>query len=869
MKTIRTYFDGVLPIVGLKIFKFITYRSVFSKGNTKTLNALSIPFNEHAQLRSGDRKAFLLVLLQLNLLALFCWYYGIQEGQGFPVLMMITVPFFVVNAFLPLRFRSLSLVGVFAVTCVWSLGWVTGGFILGVSGCIFMVAMLRIKLVYRLLMIAVITTGLIVLRNGWFFAPRAIIAVPTIASLFMFRLVSYFYHEKRGFTNVPFSLKLNYFFMLPNLVFLLFPIIDYRNIAETHYSRPAIEIYKKGLIRIGTGVMFLMIHRVLYYYCSIAPQDVRSLSDLLAFTVVSYILIIQVVGIFMICIGWVTLFGFYLPPLFENFFFATGFSDLWRRINHYWRDFVIKIFYFPLFFRIRKMGQIPAMVIAGMIAFFCSWMMHSQQLFWISGHFPLSVNDGLYWMTMGIFITADGIYQFRKSRKLKARSAIVSILISGVRVTGIFLFSSLLWTLWNADNLSSWMFIMKQGAVTDAGEILKVAGILIAAVLLAGANVHFLKPSPIKNYWYEKSLVPAAFMSAFVLLVAFKYYAGQLPSDSRYSLIADNIGMTRVNEADREMVDLGYYDQLIDIGGIGRTGTQFRLFGDVQWGEGNGATHATGDLLLRVFNPNARVKYHGIQCDINSFGIRDQEYTLVKPEGVRRWAFLGGSYILGPSLEKNETFESVLELYLNDSLKRAGESGLEILNYSMGGYMLTQQVELCNTKVFEHSPDAVFYFCHPGEENYTIKNIARLTSYGITFQKYPFLDSIVFAAGLQQSQSRIEMIRRLEPFREQIVRWGYKSIANSCRSHNAIPVWVFLPTTTDGDTKDAYAKLSGIALENGFTILNLSGVYSGHKPSQVQIGEPDTHPNAFANRLVSARMLAELRQNTVLTQSVE
>lgn len=820
-------------------------------------------------MRSTDRGAFVLVLLQLSLLTLFSWYYGIQEGQGFPVLMIITVPLFLTHALLPLRYRSLLLVALFIVTCIFSLGWVTGGFILVVSATLFTIAMFRIKLVYRLILIAGVVAGLVVLRNSWFFAPRAIIAVPYIATLFMFRLISYFYHERHGFTNVPFSLRLNYFFLLPNLVFLLFPIIDYRYFCEAHYSRPAVEIYKKGLIRIGTGIAFLFIHRVLYYYCSVAPQNVRDLSDLVEFTFLSYILIIQVVGIFMICIGWVTLFGFYLPPLFENFFFATGFSDLWRRINHYWRDFVIKIFYFPLFFRIRKMGQIPAMILAGLIAFFCSWMMHSQQLYWISGNFPLSLNDGLYWMTMGVFITADGIYQFRKSRLIKSRSAIASILISGIRVTGIFLFASLLWTLWNADSLSSWAFIMKQGATTDLSEVLSVGAFLFGLVLLTGANVHFLKPSPIKNYWYERALVPTAFAGVFVLLIAFKYFASSLPSDSRYAIIADNIGITRVNEADREMVDLGYYDQLIDIGGIGRTGTQFRLFGDLQWGEGNGATHATGDLLLRVFNPDAHVKYHGIQCDINSFGIRDQEYSLVKPEGVHRWAFLGGSYILGPGLEKPETFEALIEEYLNDSLKKNGQRGAEILNYSMGGYMLTQQVELCNTKVFDHSPDAVFYFCHPQEEDYTIRNIARLTSYGIKFTKYPFLDSIVTTAGLHQSQSRIEMIRLLEPFREAIVRWGYASIASMCKAHNSVPVWVFLPATTDGDTKIQFSKLSGIAVENGFTVLNLSGVYSAYKPSEVQIGEPDTHPNSFANKLVSARLLLELRKTSLLLPEAE
>lgn len=829
--------------------------------------------SEHARLRSSDRMSFLLILLQLMLFTGFAWYYSIQEGQGFPLLLFITLPAFLLNAFLPQRMRPWLLVSIFLATCLATLGWVTGGFILFVSLALFTVAMLKLKLVWRLILIGGIIGGMIVLRNGLFFAPRAIIAVPYIASLFVFRLISYLYHEKRNFTNVPLSLKLSYFFMLPNLVFLLFPIIDYRAYAETYYQRPAIEIYRKGLIRISTGLVLLMIHRVMYYYCSVDPMDVRTLSDFLSYAFISYLLIIQIVGMFMICIGWVTLFGFDLPPIFGNFFFAKGFSDLWRRINHYWRDFIIKVFYFPLFFRMRKRGHYTTMVVAGLAAFFCSWMLHSQQLYWISGNFSFSATDGIYWMTMGVFITADGIYQYKNTGKIRTHGTVTAILLGGLRITGIFLFASVLWTIWNSDSLSAWTYIVGQALNTNGRELLSVAGILAGVIVVSGIILHYFKPPTIKTYWYEKKLVPVSFGILFVALIAFRFVSKDLPADSMYSQIEQNISKAKVTEADREMLDLGYYDQLADVGGIGRTGTQFRLFGDLTWGEGHGATHATGDVLMRVFNPNASATHHGVAFSINSLGLRDQEYPLAKPANTERWAFLGGSYILGPGLVKEQTFEAITEQKLNDSLRtsfdyaqydKTGVRKLEILNYSMGGYMLTQQVALCKEKVFEASPDKVFYFCHPDEALYTIRNLSRLTSYGISVKQFPVLDSIVQAAGLQQAQSRLEMFRRLEPFKERIVKWGYAEILKSCRAHNAEPVWVFLPTTTDGNTDERFAYLSPIARASGFTVLDLSGVYAGYKADEIQIGEPDTHPNAFANRLIAGKLIGEIRKNNLV-----
>ncbi|MDQ3110047.1 MAG: hypothetical protein M3R17_09145 [Bacteroidota bacterium] len=817
----------------------------------------------------NDRKGFLLLVLQLALLGVFTTVYKILDKQGLPLLLYITLPAFILNAFLPVKWRPVLLTLLFWGICLWSLSWVTGGFIIFVSLALFVCAELPIKLTYRVILIAGITAGMIVLRNQWFFAPRAIIAVPYIASLFMFRMVSYLYYKKRNVEVIPLFRRLNYFFLLPNLVFLLFPIIDYRNYVETYYARPAVEIYRKGIFRITMGIVLLIIHRIVYYYWSIPPADVRDLTSVISYNFISYFLIIQIVGMFQVCVGWVTLFGYDLNAIFENFFFAKGFSDLWRKINHYWRDFILKTFYFPIFFRLRKIGQYQVMVIAGLISFFFSWMMHSQQLYWISGHFSFTANDAIYWMTMGIFITADGIYQYHNSGKNNSvkRSAFASILIGGLRITGIFLFASLLWTLWNADSLSSWFFLMKQAGNGGMAEILSAAGMLAIMVLIAGIYLYFFKTaSPVKRERNENVLFPVFANVLFIALLAFQFIATKLPVDSKAAIIADEIHEAKINEADREIVDLGYYDQMVEVGGISRTGWQFRLLGDLEWGVASGATHPTGDVLLRVFNPNAKVLHHGYHLNINHMGLRDKEYTDAKPAGTIRWAFCGGSYVLGPGVEKEFTFEAMLEEALNDSLQKAGSGNLEILNFSNGGYLLPQTVELCRKKVFQYQPDYVFYFAHPGELEYTPKNISRLLAFGADLSGFPEFQKIIDEAGLKQSQSRIEMMRRMEPYQEELIRWGYKEVTDMCKAHNAQPVWVFFPTTTDGDTHAEYIKLSKIAEEYGFITIDLSGVYGGYKTSTLQNSEADSHPIKLGHKLIATKLEGEIRKKILVPQ---
>lgn len=809
-----------------------------------------------------------MLVLQLALLCVFTGIYKIQDKQGLPVLLYITFPAFLLHAFLPVKWRPVLLTLIFWGVCLWSLGWVTGGFILFVSLLLFVCAELPVKLIFRIILILGITAGMIVLRNQWFFAPRAIIAVPYIAALFMFRMVSYLYYKKRNIETIPLFRRLNYFFLLPNLVFLLFPIIDYRNYVETYYARPAVEIYRKGIFRITMGVVLLILHRVVYYYWAIPPANVRDLTSLIAYNFISYFLIIQIVGMFQICVGWVTLFGYDLNAIFENFFFAKGFSDLWRKINHYWRDFILKTFYFPIFFRLRKkMGQYQVMVVAGLTSFFFSWMMHSQQLYWISGDFSFTPNDAIYWMTMGVFITADGIYQYRNTGKNPSnkRSVFASILIGGLRITGIFLFASLLWTLWNADSISSWAFLMKQAGNGGTKAIFSALGMLVVMIFIAGAYLYFFKTtSPAKRKRNEEILFPAFANCAFIGLLLFQLIATKLPVDSKAAIIADEIHEAKVNDADREIVDLGYYDQMVETGGISRTGWQFRLLGDLEWGAASGATHRTGDVMLRVFNPNAKVLHHGYHLYINHMGLRDKEYTDAKPPGTMRWAFCGGSYVLGPGVEKEFTFEAMIEEELNDSLQKSGAGKLEILNFSNGGYLLPQTVELCRTKIFQYNPDYVFYFAHPGELEYTPKNISRLIAFGADLSGFPEFQKVIDEAGLKQSQSKIEMMRRMEPYQEKLMRWGYKEITDMCRAHNAQPVWVFFPTTTDGDTHAEFQKLSKIAEEYGFIVLDLSDVYAGHKTSSIQNSESDSHPNKVGHKLIAEKMKAEIRKKILV-----
>ena len=98
------------------------------------------------------------------------------------------------------------------------------------------------------------------------------------------------------------------------------------------------------------------------------------------------------------------LFGFHLPRTHHNYFLASSFTDIWRRINIPWKEFMAKVFFFPAFFALRGLGTGAALIAAAMGVFVATWVLHAYQVFWIAGSFPLSLPDAALWLTAGVLV---------------------------------------------------------------------------------------------------------------------------------------------------------------------------------------------------------------------------------------------------------------------------------------------------------------------------------------------------------------------------------------------------------------------------------------------------------------------------------
>jgi D-alanyl-lipoteichoic acid acyltransferase DltB (MBOAT superfamily) len=804
---------------------------------------------------------FIISFIQLSGLFLILNKLNIENESGINQVSFIILGFFILNSFIPKRFRPAILVSISFTIIYYAFGFFSGSLMIFTGLAIILCCHLPINIWYRASIIILITIGLIILRSNLFHAPRAAIIVPYIASLFMFRVIIYLYELKnnKDLTST-FWQKLSYFFLFPNLFFLLFPIIDFKLFVKSYNNRKDSDLWQKGIRWILRGVIHLIGYRIVYYNILISPDEITNLSSLLIYIISNYILILRLSGMFHLIIGLLCLFGFNLHPIFNNYFLATSFVDMWRRINIYWHEFIMKIFFYPLIFMLRKKSSTYVLPISMLLVFIITWALHNYQWYWIRGYFPIKSTDIAFWLIVGICVTINSVWDAKKTKKLKKNKTLLSYPIKMLKITSLFLFMSVLWSIWNSVSFNQWFYIISKSSQFTLTEIFLILSIIVGVIIIGSLFQVLIKANKIAlllSIPPEKTLL-LTFPTIFLLL-SFSTPEINQYTPSTVSTYINAISMPHLNKIDKTKLEIGYYEKLIDgddktIKGLWKTKLKrpktFTPIDDI--------AIRTTDLLTRKLKPNKEIRVNNYLLKTNSFGMRDKEYSLSKPENTYRMVLLGGSYEMGSGVEKNKTFEYLVEKKMNEN---STNEKYEILNFAIGGYHLIQQVELANTKVFNFEPDALIYVAHTDEKRRLLGFFANLIQ-NETDLKYPFLKKIKTLSKVNQTMSKVEIKDRLSPFIDSIIQWGYLQIANSSKKNNSKPIWLFLPATADEFSLEEFNKIKSFALNVGFEILDLRGVYGNIDREIITISEWDSHPNEKGHQIIADKLFEKIMLNS-------
>jgi hypothetical protein len=412
---------------------------------------------------------FLASMLQLGLLLAIFKRYQI-EGRAFLNLATLALAALPVHYLAPFRwkkplFLTVSIIGLFCV-----FGAEVAAIILGLATVLIGTCLLPVSWSARASAVAALAALFAWARSSSPVSGIPSTVWPILASIFMFRMMVYLYEIKHARAPEGWVDTVSYFFLLPNFCFMHFPVVDYRTLKRGYFADDVHSIQGRGLRMMFRGTVHLLCYRLVYHELVIPTAEVRTAGSLALYLITNYLLYMRVSGQFHMACGMLHLFGYQLPETHHRYLLATGFTDYWRRINIYWKDFMVRLFFNPVVFRLKRWPQPAALAVGTVAVFLATWTLHGYQSFWLRGTWGFSVPDALFWGVLGMLVMFNVQLDFRcgpdSSRREETatwQGAVLYATVRALKVAATFSTIALLWSLWSSPSLAAWIDLMRRG----------------------------------------------------------------------------------------------------------------------------------------------------------------------------------------------------------------------------------------------------------------------------------------------------------------------------------------------------------------------------------------------------------------------
>ncbi len=818
---------------------------------------------------AAELALFVAVIYQLNL-----------ESPAFLQLSILTFFGWSVHYFLPHRYRLLFFVvlSFLAIELIFSKAWDKwwqgdrwwygdigeGAWLVAIGLGLIGLCHLPVRFAWRVAALIAVGAVLAAARAGWISVPWSEAIWPVLASMFMFRIIVYLYevrHEKKPVTLLE---RLAYFFMLPNVCFPLFPVVDFQTFRRTYYDKPdRHEIYQTGIHWLFRGALHLILYRLVYQNFVIDAAEVQDRRDLVQFLLWPFLLYLRVSGTFHLITGLLHLFGFNLPETHKLYFLSSSFTDFWRRINIYWKDFIMKIFYYPLYFKLRRFGETTALIIATLLAFLITWLLHSYQWFWLRGTLIFTLNDFLFWMILAILVTANALYEMRRGRTRRLQGQALSwdqALTTALKTIGVFFTISVLWSFWSAGSIREWLSVFQAASVPSTrpgNAMLLLAATVLALAVPAAALARGTVDRP-----YEFARSAAAIIIPAILVLGASFSSIHAPFGTAISTAIASVKNSELNRRDFANFERGYYENLLDVGGF--SSELWKVYGTrpKDWIalEDSALVRHTGSLPVYELLPLAEEEFHGIVVHTNRWAMRDQEYDKTRAAMTLRIALIGASHVFGSGVGDNETFETLVEARLNREATGGQYERYELLNFGVGGYSALECLAILEDKVLDFAPDYMVFFEHSGAPQGELPDLVTAIQNGAAL-RFDFVQELFRELGIDPKTDSDRLRNILYPHKERILRAIYGRLVELTRARHIPAVWVYLPRVREQAAEGSPEIEMRLAQEAGFTILDLSGVYDGQDPALIEVAPWDNHPNAIGHRLIAEKLYRVLLDN--------
>ena len=812
---------------------------------------------------------FVTVALQLGLVLVLLRQFQI-ESAAFRLLAMLAFAGFAIHSFLPLpaRLPFFSVLSLASIPLV--LGLANGAWLIAIG--FVLIAVCHLPLSFRLRGIILLGLAAVLIAQRATLLPMLWSEAiwPILGSMFMFRLIVYFYDLRHDKVPVTLAQSVSYFFMLPNACFVLFPVIDFKTYRRSHYSADAHLTYQKGVDWIVRGVIHLILYRYIYYHVTLAPSEVTGPAELMQYLVSNFLLYLRVSGLFHLVVGMLYLFGFHLPETHNRYLLASSFTDFWRRINIYWKDFMQKIFYFPAVFALKRLGTNNAIIIATLYVFALTWLLHSYQWFWLRGTWLLAWHDMLFWAVLGILVVANSLYEIKYGRKRSLGKAVWTWQSSALAVAktyATFWFICILWSFWTSESIPAWLALWPalMGPFTVQALLFPLLSLIVIALGSIPTAGHAAAPGHAQRMLGRERAITVA---SLLVLIVVSIEGVHTRMGNEFGTLVHSLRSAHLSRLDNAKLERGYYEGLLS---VDRFNSQLwevyskkpRNWLDV---ENVGIKQFVGGFAQNDLIPSivSTTKYGTVT--INRWGMRDKDYTKERPADTLRAAVLGASSVMGWGVGDGVTFEALLEDRLNREPLSAAFKQVELLNFGVPGYQ-PPVVLVSFDKALGFSPNAVIFVATGREISRSASSLAEAVHKRLPIP-YPALQAIIDKSGAIAGMDEAAALKLLQPHGAEILRAVYEQVVQRCVKQNIRPVYVFLPQVREGTWQEETKETVQIATAAGFAVINLADIYQSHDFTTLRLAEWDDHPNVLGHQLVADALYRALAADPAILFNV-
>lgn len=291
-----------------------------------------------------------------------------------------------------------------------------------------------------------------------------------------------------------------------------------------------------------------------------------------------------------------------------------------------------------------------------------------------------------------------------------------------------------------------------------------------------------------------------------------------------------------------------------------------------------------------------RANYDGVYADalvhINSMGLRGNDISLKKGEGVKRIIVLGDSFIFGPGVSDDETLPAQLEEILN---RRDLGIRFEVLNAGTNGYNTEQEVEYFQKKGLAFSPDLViltFFQNDLGDKpEFIVKNgklihyrdreispwhlrIKEFFRYHSVFylflaERFHYLkETLKYKLGSVSDDGNRDFINLsnkkysfsdVDPEGWNKNKAGLEKLYQLAIKNNVIPIFTIFPDLVQLDNypfKNAHDEFMSFCTSKNYRCIDFFEAFKGKEATELWASPQDRHPNKEGHR-IAARVLTD------------